>query len=70
MQHLLLDLGGGALDSTERSDGGIIIYSSSGDASGCGRTALAHGLCHLTSKWPLIAHIQVIHCLSVRGILV
>ena len=45
----------------------LLICSSGGGASGCGKTSLAKLLCQKSTKHPLYAHPVVTKCTLLRG---
>ena len=45
----------------------LLIYGSGSTAGGSGKSSLARALCHHLGKHPILAHISVIDCISLRG---
>jgi hypothetical protein len=45
----------------------LLLYGSGSTAGGSGKTSLAHALCNTLGKHPILAHVSVIECVSLRG---
>ncbi|XP_028405471.1 peroxisome biogenesis factor 1-like [Dendronephthya gigantea] len=45
----------------------LLLYGSGSTAGGSGKTSLAHALCNTLGKHPVLAHVSVIECVSLRG---
>ena len=45
----------------------LLLYGSGSTAGGTGKTSLAHALCNTLGKHPILAHVSVIECVSLRG---
>ena len=45
----------------------LLIYGSGSTAGGSGKTSLAHAVCNTLGKHPILAHVSVIECVSLRG---
>ena len=59
---------GGNIITGLRSGALLICGSGAGTGVGCGKTALAHSVCHQLNKWPVCAHITVVDCIPFRGL--
>lgn len=59
---------GGNIITGLRSGALLICGSGAGTGVGCGKTALAHAVCHQLNKWPVCAHITVVDCIPFRGL--
>ena len=45
----------------------LLVYGSGSTAGGSGKTSLAHAVCNTVGKHPILAHVSVIECVSLRG---
>lgn len=45
----------------------LLLYGSGSTAGGGGKTSLAHALCNTLGKHPVLAHVSVVECVSLRG---
>lgn len=45
----------------------LLIYGTGSTAGGSGKTSLAHALCNSLGKHPVLAHISIVECVSLRG---
>ena len=59
---------GGNIITGLRSGALLICGSGAGAGVGCGKTALAHAVCHQLNQWPVCAHITVVECIPFRGL--
>ena len=66
-QRPLANYLGGNIITGLRSGALLICGSGAGAGVGCGKTALAHAVCHQLNQWPVCAHITVVDCIPFRG---
>ena len=67
-QRLVANHLGGNIITGLRSGALLICGSGTGAGVGCGKTALAHAVCHQLNQWPVCAHITVVECIPFRGL--
>ena len=78
LEHLLIALGQQPLaqqmvgETTAALHSGAVLICGSGTGSGigCGKTSLAHALCHQLQQWPTCAHVTIVDCIPFRGVCV
>lgn len=58
---------GGNIIAGLRSGALLICGSGSGAGIGCGKTALAHAVCHQLHQWPVCVHVTIVDCIPFRG---
>lgn len=66
-QRPLVNHLGGDIITGLRSGALLICGSGTGAGIGCGKTSLAHAVCHQLQQWPVCAHVTLVDCIPFRG---